>query len=349
MKQGLRYKAKLEKTLADGKVTKAEANAILRDAKDGRFAQVEAHYLSAFIGLDGKKFDPVAHQKLLEFVKHEMVAFAEIAGDTGLAAPRKQPSLTAESKTAGVRYEARAGSLFIDGPGLDDAVQGQVGDCYLIAALASVAKQQPKLISDAITANPDGTYTVRFFERKENEKKPTPVMITVDATFPSRRGKPEYATARAPKELWPLIFEKAYASWKGGFDAIEGGMSATALEALTGAKPDFFGVDDSLGATEIFKRLETLTQSGAAVVALTKPWDTEQHIVDDHAYTLVGVERRGRERFVTLRNPWGEREPGNDGRDDGLFTIPLATFLANFATVEFAKLPADRRARTGTR
>ena len=39
-----------------------------------------------------------------------------------------------------------------------------------------------------------------------------------------------------------MIFEKAYAAWKGGFDAIEGGMSATALEALTGARPDFFPV-----------------------------------------------------------------------------------------------------------
>jgi hypothetical protein len=137
----------------------------------------------------------------------------------------------------------------------------------------------------------------------------------------------------------PLIFEKAYASWKGGFDAIEGGMSATALEALTGAKTDFFPVDGSLGPTELFTHLKDVCGSGAAVVALSKPWEPgEQGIVADHAYTLLGVEEKNGQRFVTLRNPWGQREPGHDGRDDGIFTMSLDAFLKSFATVEFAKV-----------
>ena len=53
---------------------------------------------------------------------------------------------------------------------------------------------------------------------------------------------------------------------------------------------------------------------------------------------LLGVEEKGGKQFVTLRNPWGQREPGRDGRDDGIFTMPLDQFLTSFATVEFAKL-----------
>lgn len=338
--QGDRYKAKLEKTLADGKVTKQEATAILRDAKDGEFKEVEAHYLSAFVGLDAKKFDPAAHAKLLAFVKNEMVAFAEIAGDTGLTTPRKQPKLTPDSEKSGrVSWEARPGQVTVDGFGMDDALQGQVGDCYFISALASVAKTKPELLAKAITTNRDGTYTVTFYERKGNATKPTPVKVTIDGTFAARAGQLEYAAARSTKELWPLIFEKAYASWKGGFDAIEGGMSATALEALTGAKPEFFPVDDAFGGADIFKKLQAVCASGAAVVALSKPWDpSEQGIVADHAYTLLGVEEKGGKQFVSLRNPWGQREPGRDGRDDGIFTMPLDQFLTSFATVEFAKL-----------
>jgi hypothetical protein len=41
---------------------------------------------------------------------------------------------------------------------------------------------------------------------------------------------------------------------------------------------------------------------------------------------------------VKLRNPWGEREPGRDGRDDGIFSMPIEKFLTSFATVELAKL-----------
>jgi hypothetical protein len=49
------------------------------------------------------------------------------------------------------------------------------------------------------------------------------------------------------------------------------------------------------------------------------------------------VEEKNGQRFVSLRNPWGEREPGADGRDDGIFSMPLEKFMSSFATVEFAK------------
>ncbi len=341
LRQGDRYKAKLEKTLTDGKVTRQEVAAILRDARDGEFKQVEAHYLSGFVGLNAKKFDPVAREKLLSFVKTEMIALAEIAGDTGLSRPQKQPALTPDSvKSGAVTFKPVEGTLTVNGFQMDDAMQGQVGDCYLISALASVAHAKPALLEKAIRTNADGTYTVTFYERKPNQTKPTPVEITVDGTFPQRAGgRLEYCTPRSKGELWPMVFEKAYASWKGGFDAIEGGMAATTLEALTGKKPEFFPVDASLGAADIFAKLKKGFASGAAVVALSKPWEpVEQGVVTDHAYSVLGVEEKGGKKFVTLRNPWGEREPGRDGRDDGIFTMPIEKFLTSFATVELAKL-----------
>lgn len=135
-----------------------------------------------------------------------------------------------------------------------------------------------------------------------------------------------------------MIFEKAYASWKGGFSAIEGGMSATALEALTGARPDFFAVTSESKPEVLFQRLQQATAGGGCVVALSKPWDpAERGVVADHAYTLLGVEEKNGQKTVSLRNPWGEREPGHDGRDDGIFSMPLDQFMTSFATVEFAK------------
>ena len=52
------YIAKLDKTMSDGKVTPREADALIKDAKNGRFTQLEAHYLSAFIDRSKRKFDP---------------------------------------------------------------------------------------------------------------------------------------------------------------------------------------------------------------------------------------------------------------------------------------------------
>jgi hypothetical protein len=334
-----RYKARLEKTMADGKVTRQEAAALIRDAKDGHFTQLQAHYLSGFVDRRRRAFDPEARQKLVDFVHAEMEAYATIAADSGRARPAAQPAITEESARSGrVTVDPRPGMLTVDGFGADDPLQGNVGNCYFIASLAAVAKARPELLARAVTTHRDGTYTVRFFGEPRGGGAPVPVSVTIDGAFANQRGRLEYAAARETKELWPMIFEKAYAAWKGGFDQIEAGMAATALSALTGATPDFFPVTAEAKPDELFARLEAACAQGGCVVALSKPWDpSEQGIVADHAYTVLGVERRGGAPFVTLRNPWGEREPGHDGRDDGIFTMPLATFLTSFATVEFAR------------
>ena len=57
----------------------------------------------------------------------------------------------------------------------------------------------------------------------------------------------------------------------------------------------------------------------------------------DALIALLGVEEKNGQKLVQLRNPWGEREPGHDGHDDGIFTMPLEKFMTSFATVEFAK------------
>lgn len=338
-REGTRYKAKLDKTMADGKVTTAEADALLKDARNGRFSEVEAHYLSGFVDRKPRSFDPAARARLVAFVNGEMETLAKIAGDTGLKTQPKQPALTADSAKSGqVTWDARPGELTVNGFGMDDALQGQVGDCYFISALAAVARSRPELLQRAVQANRDGTYTVTFFERRSASAKPSPVAVTIDGTFANRRGRLEYAAARETRELWPMIFEKAYAQWKGGFDAIEGGMSATAIEALTGLSPDFFAVTSDSKPDQLFQRLKEATAGGACAVALSKPWDpSEQGVVADHAYTLLGVEEKNGQRLVSLRNPWGEREPGHDGRDDGIFSMPLDKFMTSFATVEFAQ------------
>lgn len=334
-----RYKARIDQTLADGKVTKREADALIRDAKDGHFTELEAHYLSGFVDRKKRSFDPQAREKLVAFVHQEMATLATIAGDTGLAKPRRQPKLSEEAeKTGKVTFDARPGTLTVDGYGFDDPLQGQLGDCYFICALAAVAKSRPELLAKAVKTNRDGTYTVTFHEKKPGATKTKPVQVTIDGSFANRAGRLEYASARETKELWPLIFEKAYAAWKGGFDAIESGMAATALEALTGATPDFFPVTSLQEPAELYARLEEACAAQGCVVALSKPWDpSERGIVADHAYTVLGVEERGGKRYVRLRNPWGEKEPDYGGKDDGVFSMPLEKFMTSFATVECAR------------
>lgn len=37
---------------------------------------------------------------------------------------------------------------------------------------------------------------------------------------------------------------------------------------------------------------------------------------------------------VVCRNPWGSTEPGDDGKDDGIFELPLTMALRCFASID---------------
>ena len=37
-----------------------------------------------------------------------------------------------------------------------------------------------------------------------------------------------------------------------------------------------------------------------------------------HVYTVLGVGEENGQRYVHLRNPWGNTEPGRDGKCDGV-------------------------------
>ncbi len=340
-REGERYKALLTRTLRDGKVTGAEVDALIRDATDGTFEEVDAHYLAGFVDHAKDKFEPAAREKLSAFVSAKLAKLgtSTVVGDDGVK-PTGLPRLTADDQKAGahVEWNAHPGKLVVGGISPDDPTQGQVGDCYFISSLAAVAHARPELLARAIAANDDGTYTVTFHERRPGQHTTHPVAITVDGTLPTKHGQLEYGAARDPHELWPMLFEKAYATWKGGYDAIEGGMAATALEALVGAKGSFFPVTSESAPTAIFTKLKAACADGGCVVALSKPWSpSRQGVVADHAYTVLGVKEENGQQLVQLRNPWGEREPGNDGRDDGVFWLPITDFLGSFASVEHAR------------
>ena len=49
-----------------------------------------------------------------------------------------------------------------DGPTMADVNQGDLGDCYLLSALSSVAKTDPALIKKDVVADGNGIFTVTF-------------------------------------------------------------------------------------------------------------------------------------------------------------------------------------------
>ncbi|HEY4219777.1 MAG TPA: C2 family cysteine protease, partial [Myxococcota bacterium] len=101
----------------------------------------------------------------------------------------------------------------------DDVIQGATDDCYMMAMLAALAREQPGLLDRLVLDLGDGTYAVRFYQNGN------PVYVRVDADFwVASNGNPYYAHLNGA--LWPLVVEKAYAFFrekKGSYASIEYG------------------------------------------------------------------------------------------------------------------------------
>jgi hypothetical protein len=237
------------------------------------------------------------------------------------------------------------GPLFINGAQSSDVRQGAIGNCYFPAAAAAVAHQMPKLVEDAITETTNAAgereFNVRFYSRSGRME-----MVTVDADLYTRSwGGPIYGTTTSNNdadkmELWFPILEKAFAKWKGSYDAIgNGGSSAAVMTALTGKSTDYLSTGYE-SEDQIFKAIKAGGDKKLPMTAGThddKKLYTNTGVYADHAYSVLGAEEANGKRYILLRNPWGESEAGSDGKNDGYFKLELSQFMKLYDNVDILR------------
>lgn len=219
-----------------------------------------------------------------------------------------------------IRFE---GPLFENGVNPVDVRQGQIGDCYLPAAIAAIAQCQPDLLRNMIVQNPDKTYTVTFKERTRAGFRD--VRVKVDGDLYVRAfGGPLYGSTNGPQdkqqlEMWWPILEKAYASWKGSYDVIgSGGLSSDVFTDLLGADATIMRVSPSRKEA-VWSTIKAGVDGKRPLCLGTSDDDARYAgtgIYGNHAYSVFDykVEANG-QRMVMIRNPWGQSVPNelNDG------------------------------------
>jgi hypothetical protein len=243
------------------------------------------------------------------------------------------------------RINGASRQLFAHGvPDPKAAQQGNVGDCYFIAAVVSKAASDPQAIKNMIKDNNDGTYTVTF-----PGQKPVKVTAPTDAEIAN------YSGAGADG-IWLSVLEKAYGqllnenAWifttGSPQDAADGGASlSTGISAITGNSVD----TDILSFTSLDttrNKLEKALKAGKVVTAgirgnlpLIESDSRDNGLPMGHAYSIIAYDRKS--DMVTVRNPWGRGEPVDaqgrpkDGVDDGIFTIKLTEFDQYFSMIAY--------------
>ena len=259
-------------------------------------------------------------------------------GSPGLA--RNGPSLAdpvMQSDDSGVLMNFGTNPLFPStGPSRDDIDQNQLGDCYFLAALSSIAATKPDVIRQTVADLGDGTYAVNF-----RGAFGVNAYVRVDADLWTNGG-PVYAGVGTENCIWGAIIEKAYAFYKtgsGNYDAIDGGSNPgwTTEQALGVSKVRYEAGNYASASLYLSAMRQQLLAGKAVTVGGPGPLlpGTVKNDTDDpttnadentyrrgaHVYSLVSVEPDL--SSVVLRNPWADDGGGNDADpNDGYVTIP---------------------------
>ena len=232
-------------------------------------------------------------------------------------------------------YEKASGPLFSGEISYNQVAQGGAGTCYLLSALASVAKTNPSQIQSMFIDNNDGTYGVRFYGWGAeawvtvNKELPTETIsnndsLTLAGSFRNSLDVKDPST----NSLWAGLAEKAYAQInetgflrrvmpENSYQAIEYGL-AIALDNITGLKyKELNDIADVLTAAnksqEIFVGSDVFYTDG---IVFNSRQAAEEfaplQFVSGHAYSLIDFDKSSDE--FTIYNPWGELGLGHDSQ-----------------------------------
>src|SRR5262249_22706179 len=155
----------------------------------------------------------------------------------------------------------------------------------------------------------DGTYTVTF-KQMSVDGDFTDVPITIDGDlYVHGGGGPIYGQAHSPDngqktmELWFPLVEKAYAQWKGGYDAIgHGGDSSLVMQEVLGNYGQSMNVSAQY-ANEVFAKIQEALRTKQPVSAGTFPETeaaryTNTGIYADHSYSVLGTSERDGKKYI---------------------------------------------------
>ena len=214
-----------------------------------------------------------------------------------------------------------------------DPVQGALGDCYFIAALSAVAWSRPFAIAHRNRRT--GTGENEFNDMVEFLDNVGTHQIEVSEKLPVTAALHKYKFARSSEsgEVWPAIYEKAYAKWKTGapksvdqpeYPPIAGGDPVRACAELIGGSRHYIMTSSKSAAelwTEVrrhcrgcrtFDPMVAWTYSSSSAAPDSDVDYATMRLVANHAYTVLGWTYQDGTKYVVLRNPWGTHTPTQD-------------------------------------
>ncbi|WP_263601971.1 C2 family cysteine protease [Chryseobacterium sp. PET-29] len=273
---------------------------------------------------------------------------------------------------AGTSWSDR-GNFFNDVTEYNDPIQGAIGNCYFIAAISAIAWAAPYTIEHKVratgTGETDRTNAIQFFTKGGGKDAATRLVEVTDNTIINTSNNPVYCRSNDAGEIWPAVYEKAFAKWitnanddKPDISQTAYGDPAKAVAQLTNKTPYYYYTSSRTGldlfgiVRENSMSYKTFNPMVAWTYGSGKDY-TGSNIVGNHAYTVLGWSTFNNKNYIILRNPWGVTEPNGlnsyqglisffDGSfwrpinmigNDGVFALEINSFQYYFAALGVAK------------
>lgn len=248
--------------------------------------------------------------------------------------------------------------LIVEGVSDNDVKQGQIGNCWFVAACSALSHHKSlwsRVIPDAFEQEWDRQHPERYcgifhfcfwrFGRWYD--------VVIDDMLPTRNNQLIYAHSKAPNEFWSALLEKAFAKLNGCYESLIGGTLIEAIVDITGGVPENISLLSSVFAQsdarhDLFHQLKDAFEMKALIAVCIKGHSYEDNeplecgLVRGHMYAISAIKRlcldanysglmsllfNKPEKVMMLRlqNPWGEVEwkgPWSDGSEQWKLISP---------------------------
>nr|XP_053654323.1 uncharacterized protein LOC128703620 isoform X2 [Cherax quadricarinatus] len=265
--------------------------------------------------------------------------------------------------------------LFIDGASRFDVKQGELGDCWLLAAVANLTLNK-RLFYQIVPSdqgfgdNYAGIFHFRFWQYGRW------VDVVIDDRLPTFYGRLVFMHSEERNEFWSALLEKAYAKLHGSYEALKGGTTCEAMEDFTGGVSEIY--DLTKAPPNLFNIMLKAYERGSLMGCSIEPDPNvvearcDTGLIRGHAYSVTRIKYceintprvSGKIPLVRIRNPWGneaewqgswsdqspewqfippeeKEEIGLTFEHDGEFWMSFKDFLRNFTMLELTNLNPD--------
>ncbi|EFO92715.1 CRE-CLP-7 protein [Caenorhabditis remanei] len=175
-----------------------------------------------------------------------------------------------------------------------DVKQGALGDCWLLAAVANLTLRDELFYrvvppDQSFTENYAGIFHFQFWRYGQW------VDVVIDDRLPTVDGRLCYMRSQENNEFWSALLEKAYAKLYGGYEHLDGGTTAEALEDFTGGLTEFFDLekgDKSTILAMLVRGMQMGSLFGCSIDAdeNVKEAQLTNGLVRGHAYSITAIQ-----------------------------------------------------------